>query len=462
MSRSQNKSALAGFSLVEVVLGIFIFSLLVTAFVGAVIYGLEAVSLMGRRARAALIAEEGIEATRNIRDSGFTNLADGTYGLVASGGRFVFFGTSDLIDVFTRQITIASVGANAKRVTAAVSWQQNAQRTGYLSLLTYFTNWQAVHGWSAPREESSLDLFGLNDGWKIVLKGNYAYVIRLNGNPTFGIIDITDLNNPALVGQLNLTGTLWGLAWAGNYVYVASNANNQELQVIDVATPNLPVLVNSYNAPGNANAQGIAVIGANLFLGRVQGNDAEFTVLDITNPLALNVRSTLNLPDSVNDIVVLGNFAYIVSPGNSRELMVVNISVISAPSLLGSVNLASNSDGLCVDGFGNTILVGRASGELASLDVTIPGTPVVLGSYDATQAIRDIAFGAGNIYAFLATDNDLADLQGIDVTNPAVISLVSSLDATAHLNGIAYEAARDRVFAVGDANNEEFIVVAPN
>jgi len=57
MSRSQNKSALAGFSLVEVVLGIFIFSLLVTAFVGAVIYGLEAVSLMGRQAQAALIAD---------------------------------------------------------------------------------------------------------------------------------------------------------------------------------------------------------------------------------------------------------------------------------------------------------------------------------------------------------------------------------------------------------------------
>src|SRR3989338_8775947 len=133
----------SGFSLVEVILSSAVFAMLVTAFVGAYLYGQESTALAGNRARATLLAEEGLEAARNIRDAGFSNLADGAYGLTTTSNQWNLSGSSYATDIFTRQLTISSVDAKRKSVTANVIWQQNPQRIGLVSLATRFTNWQA-------------------------------------------------------------------------------------------------------------------------------------------------------------------------------------------------------------------------------------------------------------------------------------------------------------------------------
>ena len=133
-----------GFSLVEVLLAGVTLSLIITALVGALLFGEEATMLGGSRGRAALLAEEGLEAVRNIADQAFTNLVDGTYGLAQSGGQWVFSGTSDTTDIFTRQIVISTIDSKRKSVTATVTWQQNPQRTGQVQLSSRFMNWRAA------------------------------------------------------------------------------------------------------------------------------------------------------------------------------------------------------------------------------------------------------------------------------------------------------------------------------
>ena len=140
----------AGFSLVEVILATAVFGLLVTALVGAYLYGQEATALAGSRARAVMLAEEGLEATRNIRDAGFSNLTDGTYGLSTSGNQWGFSGSSDTNDIFTRQVTISAIDSKRKQIACTVTWQQNPQRTGSVSAATYLTNWIAAAGGGAP------------------------------------------------------------------------------------------------------------------------------------------------------------------------------------------------------------------------------------------------------------------------------------------------------------------------
>lgn len=137
----------AGFLLVEVILASAVFVLLVTALVGAYLYGQEVAALAGNRARAVMLAEEGLEATRNIRDENFTNLTPGKKGLVVSGGQWIFSGAQDTTDIFTRSIDIKKVGNddNRKKVTVDVTWQQNPQRTGAVSLESRLTNWQATN-----------------------------------------------------------------------------------------------------------------------------------------------------------------------------------------------------------------------------------------------------------------------------------------------------------------------------
>lgn len=137
-----------GFAVVEVLLAAVIFGLLVMAMVGSLVFGEQSTQVAGARGRAILIAEEGLEATRNIRDHAFINMVNGTYGLAVSGGVWTFSGSGDLTDVFTRSITIAdsTVSAIFKLVTSTVTWQQTPSRTGTVELKTEITNWRASAG----------------------------------------------------------------------------------------------------------------------------------------------------------------------------------------------------------------------------------------------------------------------------------------------------------------------------
>lgn len=131
----------AGFSLVEVILATSVFVLLATALVGSYLYGQESTMLAGNRAQAVLLAEEGLEAVRNIRDANFTNIANGTHGLAISGNQWNLSGSSDTNGIFTRSLTIADAGSNRKAVSCIVSWEQNPSRSGSVTLNTRMTSW---------------------------------------------------------------------------------------------------------------------------------------------------------------------------------------------------------------------------------------------------------------------------------------------------------------------------------
>ena len=133
-----------GFSLVEALLAGAIFSLITTALVGSFLYGQEATVLAGKRARASFLAKEGLEAVRNIRDENFSNLVDGTHGLAVTSNQWNFSGSSDITDIFTRELQIFTINADTKQVVANVTWQQNLQRSGLVALTSYLTNWDNV------------------------------------------------------------------------------------------------------------------------------------------------------------------------------------------------------------------------------------------------------------------------------------------------------------------------------
>ena len=126
-----------GFSLIEVIISSALILLLATLFTNAILVGQEGTSISGMRARANLVAEEGLEAVRNMRDSTFLNLVNGTYGVTAVNGTWGLVGTSSMVDMFTRNITIQSVDTVTKQITSTVTWQQNSLRTGSVSLVGY-------------------------------------------------------------------------------------------------------------------------------------------------------------------------------------------------------------------------------------------------------------------------------------------------------------------------------------
>jgi len=150
-------------SLVEVLIGVFIFSVVLTSLITAANMYLSTSGDNLKSAKAAYFAEEGIEAMKTIRDANWTNIT----ALSTSTAYYLVFNTASSTNCFwsatstatstdglTRKITVSNVNrdatghivssggttdANTKRITVSVSWTAKAGLTTK-SLSAYLTN----------------------------------------------------------------------------------------------------------------------------------------------------------------------------------------------------------------------------------------------------------------------------------------------------------------------------------
>jgi len=449
------------FSLVEVLLALSVLSLIVGTLVGALIYGRESTALAGSRGRAVVLAEESLEAVRNIRDEDFSNLVLGTHGLVISGNEWLFSGSSDTIGIFTRDVELSQVGDNTIQVISTVSWQQNPQRTGIISLITYLTNWITAGLWTNPSLGACTSLTGGQDAEKIQVQGNFAYIITKSSAKNFVVIDISDLNAPVILAELSVQGDPISLVVSGDYAYIASKSNQKELQIVDISIPSSPSLVGSFDASGNANGLGVSVVGSVVYLTRSSSSKDELFIIDVSTPSSPSTLGSLNLSGDGNDIVLLDNFAYISSGNDSQELQVVSVSNPTTPTIVGSYNLSGFSDALSITGFDGTAILGRDNGEIYIFDISNPSSPSQIGSLNVGGSVNDLALGSGNNYIFVASDDIPAEFQIIDISDLTSPSPIGSLDTNLDLNGAAYIADENVVAIVSDANPAEFCIVAP-
>lgn len=129
-----------GFSLAEIVVAIAIFGLLVSSVATALMVFSKSVKFSGKKQQAILLAEEGLEAVRNMRDADFASLTDGTFGIATTSNAWGFSGSLDTTGIFNRHVDVTTISPSQKQVTSTVNWQQgNLDRL--VSLSTYFTNW---------------------------------------------------------------------------------------------------------------------------------------------------------------------------------------------------------------------------------------------------------------------------------------------------------------------------------
>lgn len=487
-SRSMPKAWLItnkGFSLVEVILATAIFALLVTAFVGAYLYGEESTALATNRSQAILLAEEGLEATRNIRDASYTNLTTGTHGLVVSSNQWEFSGTSDTTDsFFTRQVVISSPTPNRKEVTSTVTWQQTPSRTGSVTLTTQFTNWLGTKKGTAPSLFGTLDLTAANSGdnntdaISVASQGNYVYIGRsTNPGNEFFTIDVSDPASPSISGQLALAGDPNDIAVSGNYAYIASSDNAGEFTVVDISTPATPALAATFNLTaansGSANSDGLAVVIGKtnyVYLTRSTSGGKEFYVFDVSIPTAPSLVGLVDLNGDINEVAASGNYAYAASTDNSQELQVIDVITVSTPALATSLDLDEGdtaANGYSIALGNNTIYVGRdgsAGGpEFYIIDVTTPTSPSITSSFDiGTHILRSLDYSASSDLVFFANRNPASDdYATVDVSTPASPALLTSLNLDGVPNKLIYESSSDKVYIVSGSDSQELQVISP-
>ena len=453
-----------GISIAEAVIAASVFSIVATSVITGIYSAHKNIISSGIKKKAVFLSQEGLEATRNIRDVDFTRLSNGAHGISRAGSAWDFSGSSDATDsIFSRSVQISSVDTNTKLAISNVQWHEGtALKT--VSLSEYLTNWRiAKGGWNNPSIGECLDFSGNSDGLKVQVSGNYAYAIAANSSDSFRTVDISNPSNVSLLVSFSLSSQSnpSDLAVSGNYAYVASAHNSEELQVVDISNHSSPSKVGIYSASGNADGRGIFVSGSTAYLSRASSSDDEIYTINISNPSSPSSRDSLNLSAAGNDIVKIGNYAYVASDANAAEIKIINVADAGNISNAGSYDLAGSDDVLSVTGFGSTLLVGRSNGFLYIFDISNPTSPVLRGQFDAGGSVNDMALGKDNASVFLATSAGTKELQVVNILDTANPTLLGSLNMSGNLNGVAYNLDLDATFTTGASNTEEFCSVIP-
>ncbi len=210
-----------GFSIVELLLAIAVFGIFVFGIGGAIIFGNLSIASSGERLRASLLAEEGLEATRNIKDAAFSNLVDGTYGLVQIGGSWSLFGSSDTTGIFTRQITIASAGTDRKLITATVNWLEGGSSSKSVSVATRLSNWRKALALPAPTsgpimmaysKTTTTPFYRTWDGTTWSAEGSAG---AGTGDINYIVLKSSRTRNESILGTQTSTGAIFVQVWNG-------------------------------------------------------------------------------------------------------------------------------------------------------------------------------------------------------------------------------------------------------
>lgn len=386
------------------------------------------------RSRANRFALEGLEAARAIRDRSFSELTVGTKGLDASSGQWVFSGTSDTQNGFTRSIEIGSLGTNYRFVTSTVSWIASNGQQSASTFVSILSNWQAQTGggsWQNPVVAATTTLPGNITALSVEVYDNRLYVttpVNAQG-PEFLIYDISNEISPVYLGGLELGKTIFTTFVSGTRAYLAADDNPDEVKIVDVASSTNPYEIGSIKLNGNSNVNGIEYYDANTIhlVRERQGNQPTYFIYNVANPLSPTLLGSVNLGGGGKDLSLVRPttppFTIFATDANSQEFATVNTSNPANMGVGGAINLGGTEDALSCAVSGTTIgflgsAVRSTTQEFFTINITNLTTPATLGSFEINANVNRMArHSATPSLVYLASSSSTKEFIILNVAN---------------------------------------------
>lgn len=280
-----------GFTILEIILAVFIFVTFATGGIVAVISGLNTNRLGTEITTANQFTAEGIEAVRSIKNQSWTTLLSksdaGNVGVGLAGGVWQFSGTSNslLPDTrFNRVIRITSVqrdsfgnivtsggsnDPNTKKVIATTSWNFTQSRPENVVFTDYLTNWKAVinngdgvfvYGESKSAAQPKYRIYtNGSNSFNAQASAGSSYVdtkagktFKLKTNPTKQEAITGYVNSNGVLRVLCFDGTTWSNEWT---VTVGGTGTTQRFDIgYSTASGNVLVVYSTNNSGTNEMA----------------------------------------------------------------------------------------------------------------------------------------------------------------------------------------------------------------
>jgi len=413
----------AGFSVVEILLAATVFGLLITGLLGAVVYGRASTANSGDHARANFLAEEGLEAARNIGAASYANLVDSGTNLgdtVIEGGSDSNAGGMSALKIITGTNTgsVSSVSAYIKGVDNTNPHIQMAiyadssgtpgSRLGITGVQTAVANsWNsfAITGvtlsastsyWLALSEDGGTTFASATSGgtaayrvsggypapnpfaadsantadepsFYVTLASTYG-LAKSGGQWTFsGTTDTTDIYtrqitvSSAGTNRKLITSTVtWQTGGATSSVTLTTRISNWQAALGVPKTWANAIVAGSADAAGTTDGLRVDTAGNYAYMVRNTTSN-NFIVADISNPTAPSIVSTSTFSGTPTNITINGSYAYVTTSTATTALEIINISTPSAPTLTKSVSMTGTAAARGVFVSGNYAYVARAS-----------------------------------------------------------------------------------------------------
>lgn len=463
----------SGSLLLEAIIAIGIFSIFLAGIGFSLILGERSTLAGGDRTHAAFLAEEQLEAVRQMRIQSYSSVTLGKHGLRLTGTGWNFFGSSVKANGYSGSVLVMSKGTDWLEVSSTVSWNFGKTRSGSVLLTTQLTNWRktaTVGNWAAMTRINNTAISGTPDLQDIVVNGSYAYITstRTSGGRGLYIYDISNPASPVRVAStFDLGVSAYGITALDDRLYLATDGATNEVQVYDITTPTTLTtanMINSYDIPGSGRARSIAIYGSNVFVGTLDDppNHHLYSILmSETGPMTL--QDSMSLSGSALRIALQDGYAYITNAYNAAELQVVDVfdpeNIAFAPGV--GVDMTDVHDAQAIALSGTSALIGRVNGssidELTLYQVgssPVPSPPPGPWTLEIGGDVRSLTTIPGSKYAFVASSATSAQLKVLDLVkfSQSAAPVVNTYNASATMRGLSYNWQQDRLFGVTSTN----------
>lgn len=413
-----------GFSVVEVLLAVTIFGFLAAGVIGAIVYGRISVADAGDRTRASLLAEEGLEAARNMAAASFSNVT-GT--ATAAGNTVVEAGVdSNANSTSAMRVSSGTASGAVNYLAAYIKTVDVANPNVQMAIYSDSSNAPGTRLAASGVQKATANSWNIFPVSGVTATANTNYWIGLseNGNTTFASLigtgnptaydltagypaptsfSVNDATTDRMSFFMSIGGGTYGLAKSANQWTFAGASDTSGIYTRQVAVLPLgvnrklvtstvrwdkiggsaqtsvatvltnwrasiavptswdnPLLAGSIDMSSTTRAVKVATAGDYAYVVRA-ATSGGLVSINMSNPAAPTIADTLNMPGTPTNIAISGNYAYVTTAANNAELVVVNISNPANLTQVGTYNASGSADGLAIFIRDSTAYLSRAS-----------------------------------------------------------------------------------------------------
>ncbi len=281
---------------------------------------------------------------------------------------------------------------------------------------------------------------------RVVLDKDQAFVGAGGGG--LHVFDISEVQQPLLVGSYDTGGFVSDIAIAGALAYVANSPvwdgttwTGSSLQVLDIGNPASPALLASYDTAGWE--MGVAESGDTAY---VADGDGGVRVLDVSDPATPQEVGHYMTAGPAMDVVVVDDTLYVAD--YMQGLLVLDVTDREAPTEMGVLKTAGHARRVVLQD--NIAYVSGDEAGVSVVDVSQAAAPVLIEQITPAGDIRAVAVAEEQIY-LADRKNGLRIWQNTQEGAPVQVGY---FDTLGHVDGIAVlkEKAGDvlAVVAAGD------------